>query len=216
MSDPRSTSNADQQPDESAGHAQPAGDTASDEMLLLGARMQDRSALTLLYDRHSALVYTLALRVVADRALAEAVMQDVFLRCWHGQDEYDATRGTLSRWLLSLTRRCALDLARELPREASLGEPATRVEHADAGSPTHTEDVVLRALVSEALAGLSEPQRDAIELAYYGGLTQAQVAERLGEPEAAVKTRLRDGLLRLRRVLAPVVEGSAAPEHGTR
>lgn len=185
-------------------------------MLLLGARLRDESALAILYDRYSGLVYTLALRVVGDRDLAEEVMQDVFLRCWHGTEQYDPTRGTLPGWLLGIARNRAIDVVRSRQHQARLRErePLPEPGPHEIGVPDRAEEILLREMVSQALTELSAPQRAAIELAYYGGLTQAEVATQLGEPLGTVKTRIRDGLRRLRRVLAPVVDASPVPEGG--
>ena len=214
MSDPSTEPSAAQFP------GQPLADVpdgASDEMLLLGARLRDETALALLYDRYGGLVYTLSLRVVNDRALAEEVMQDVFLRCWHGLEQYDASRGTLPGWLLGITRNRAVDLLRGRQHQARLRErePLTEPGRAEPETPDRTDEVVLHAMVGQALTELSESQREAIELAYYGGLTQVEVADQLGEPLGTIKTRIRDGLRRLRRVLAPIVDVSTAREGGT-
>lgn len=211
MSDPPIEPGAAQPQDQPPGTVT---DGASDEMLLLGARLRDESALAMLYDRYGGLVFTLALRVVGDRDLAEEVMQDVFLRCWHGLEQYDAGR-TLPVWLLGIARDRAIDLlSRRHQTRLREREPGPAPGQREPEPPDRAEEVVLRALVGQALAELAAPQREAIELAYYGGLTQAEVADQLGEPLGTIKTRIRDGLRRLRRVLAPVVDVSAAREGG--
>jgi RNA polymerase sigma-70 factor (ECF subfamily) len=216
MSDPRTEPSAAQPPDEPSGSVPDGTEAASDEMLLLGARLRDESALAMLYDRYGGLVFTLALRVLGDRDLAEEVMQDVFLRCWHGLEQYDAARGTLPGWLLGIARNRSIDLLRGRQHQARLRErePLPEPGELEPGTPDRAEEVVLRAMVGQALTELSEPQREAIELAYYGGLTQAEVADQLGEPLGTIRTRIRDGLRRLRRMLAPIVDVSAAREGG--
>lgn len=187
----------------------PSGlDATSDETLLHGVRQRDETALLVLYDRYGGLVYTLARRIVAERDLAEEVTQDVFLRCWDSLEEHDASRGTLPVWLLGIARRRAVEVlrgrrSRTGPREPS-SSPEAGERRPEAGD--HADDVAFGREVGEALAELSEPQRAAVELAYYGGLTQTEVADRLGEPIGAVKTRIRDGVRRLRRLLAPIVD----------
>jgi RNA polymerase sigma-70 factor (ECF subfamily) len=191
-------------------------DAASDEILLLGVRHRDEGALAALYDRYGGLVFTLALRVVGDRDQAEDVMQDVFLRCWHGLEQYSATQGRLPGWLLGITRTRAVDLLRGRQRQGRPRErePLPAPGGQEPGAPDRAEVLVLRAMVGQALAELSAPQREAIELAYYGGLTQVEVAGRLGQPPGTIRTRIRDGLRRLRRVLSPVVDVSPAREGG--
>lgn len=203
---PTSSSRPRDEPTTGAGTA--GEDATSDEILLLGARLRDESALAQLFDRYSNLVYTLALRIVGDGVMAEGVVQDVFLRCWHGLEQYDASQSTVPGWLLGITRGRAIDLLRGRPSHGrsrdreTLAMPAAR-EQAVAALAV---DVDLRKEVEEALAELSESQRAAVEAAYYGGLTQTEVAEQLGEPVSAVKLGIRDGMRRLRRLLAPIVD----------
>jgi RNA polymerase sigma-70 factor, ECF subfamily len=201
----------------------PAGvEAPSDEMLLRGARQRDEAALLLLYDRYGGLVYTLALRIVGERDLAEAVTQDVFLRCWHGLEEYDSSTGTLPGWLLAIARGRAIEVVRGRqpgagPREDDPPAEAVARTAREVGQPEvpdRADDALLRGTVQEALAELAEPQRAAIESAYYGGLTQTEVAARLGEPLGAVKSGIRDGVRRLRRLLAPIVDDSAVRGDG--
>lgn len=214
MSDPRAEPSFAQSSEDQPSTVPGVTVETSDHLLLLGARHRDESALAALYDRYGGLVYTLALRVVGERDLAEEVMQDVFLRCWHGSEQYDPTRGTLPGWLLGITRNRAIDVLRGRQHQARLRErePLPEPGPHEPGTPDGAEEIVVRAMVGEALAELSAPQREAIELAYYGGLTQAEVADQLGEPLGTIKTRIRDGLRRLRRVLAPFVEGGST--HG--
>ena len=216
MSDPRTDPSAARPPDESSIDGPDRGEAASDEKLLLGARLRDESALAGLYDRYGGLVFTLALRIVGDRDLAEEVMQDVFLRCWHGLEQFDASRGSLPGWLLGIARNRAIDVLRGRQHQARLREREPLPEPGDWEPATadRSDEVVLYTLVGQALAELSEAQREAIELAYYGGLTQTEVAQQLGEPLGTIKTRIRDGLRRLRRVLAPVVEVASVGEGG--
>ena len=215
MSDPRTEPSAAPPVEPSGGGPAantPAGvDATADEALLGGARRRDEAALLGLFDRYGGPLYTLALRIVGDRDLAEEVMQDVFLRCWHGPEEFDAARGTLAGWLLGIARGRAIEVLRGRrsaagPREQP-SSPEFDEHRPEAGD--RADDIALRGMVEEALGELAEPQRAAIEQAYYRGLTQAEVADRLGEPPGAVKTRIRDGVRRLRRLLAPIVDDSA-------
>jgi RNA polymerase sigma-70 factor (ECF subfamily) len=215
MSDPRTESNAAQPPPEPSNGGPAGVDATSDEMLLLGARMRDEAALLTLFDRYGGLLYTLALRVVGDRALAEDVTHDVFLRCWHGLDEYDATHGTLPAWLLGIARRRAVDVVRsrqlqprppEIEPLTEFGASGPEVPGSEPEASGADDDAPVRARVREALGEIPDSGRAAVELAYFGGLTQAEVAKALGEPDGAVRVRIRDGLRRLRRLLAPVVD----------
>ena len=179
-------------------------DGHSDQSLMLGVIDRDEHALRLLYDRYSALVFTLALRKLGDRGLAEEVLQDVFFRCWIQAQSYRADAGSVASWLFGITRNRCIDVRRsrqgqarerergELPAPDTLNEP---------GRPDDAEVVALQLTVRAALDALSEPQRQAIALAYYGDLSQAEIARRLGEPLGTVKTRMRAALERLRRTL---------------
>ena len=175
----------------------------------------DESALEALYVRYGGLVYTLALRIVGDRELAREVLQDVFLRSWDGREAFDPARGRVPWWLMGIARNRAIDLLRSRSHQARLreGEPLARGEHEAAGADPE-EILLVRRAVTEALGHLSAVQREAIELAYYGGLTQAEIARKLGEPLGTVKSRTREAMDRLRHALAPLIgasEGGIAP-----
>ena len=172
-----------------------------------GAAMQrmasgDGAALAELYDRHGRAMFSLAFRIVRDQGDAEEVVQDVFAQAWRQAARYDTGRGVVVAWLLMMTRSRAIDRLR-----MRRGRPALQEDHpdvlrdlSDASAPVDlalltTEQV---ARVRQALDELPGPQRTAIELAFYEGLTHAEVAERLEQPLGTVKTRIRLGLLRLR------------------
>lgn len=179
-------------------------------------RARDETALEELYDRYGGLLYTLALRIVGDHELAEEVMQDTFLRCWEGAEQYNPARGRVAGWLMGVARNRAIDLLRSRPHQARLREreplPPSGAP-GEPGQPDSTELVLLRQTVSAALDGLSTVQRQAIELGYYGGLTQVEIAATLGEPLGTVKTRTRDGLERLRHLLGPLVQEQEVTGH---
>ena len=177
----------------------------SDEALVaLVARSSD-AALGELYDRYGSTAYGLALRVVRDPALAEDVVQEAFLRVWRSAARFVPERAKASTWIMTFVHRRAVDVVRR--EERRRGEPLDRADQAATGS---TEEVAWlrfeRERVQEALAQLPDQQREAIELAYYGGFTQAQLAERLGQPLGTIKSRVFNGLGRLRELLA---EGTA-------
>jgi RNA polymerase sigma-70 factor (ECF subfamily) len=181
----------------------------SDEALVSALAAGDERALAELYERYGALAYRLAHRILRDANLAEDAVQEAFLCVWRGASTFDAARGSASTWLLTLVHRRAVDLVRhsERRRAEALDEPAA----GEAGSAE--EDVWLRferRRVQAALADLPDSQRELLELAYYGGLTQSQIAERLGEPLGTVKSRMFAGLARLRELLAEAPDAEPA------
>ena len=183
---------------------------AADPELLDGMRRGEESALEALYARYGGLVYSLALRIVGDPELAREVLQDTFLRSWSGREAYDPERGRVPWWLMGIARNRAIDLLRSRSHQARLREqePLTVDTGARESSPNPdpADAVGLRRAVTNALQGLSIVQREAIELAYYGGLTQAEVAERLREPLGTIKSRTREAMNRLREQLGPFME----------
>src|SRR3989442_13804568 len=167
-------------------------------------RLGDESALESLYARYGGLVYILALRIVGDPELAREVVQDTFLRSWE-----DARRGRVPWWLMGIARNRAIDLLRSRSHQARLRERTTlppAISTALSHDPAET--VVARRAVLDALRELSEGQRRAIELAYYGGLTQTEIANELGEPLGTIKSRTREALERLRKVLGPFIQSA--------
>jgi len=177
-----------------------------DAALLSGVQAGDEDALASLYDRYGGLVFTLALRVVGDRDLAQEVLQDTFLRCWRGSATYRPERGGVAGWLMGIARNRAIDLLRSGQHQSRLREQQPLPAPYEEGHPRSadpTELVALRHTMSIALASLSSAQRQAVELAYYGGLTQAEIALSLGQPLGTVKTRIRDAMARLRSALQP-------------
>jgi RNA polymerase sigma-70 factor (ECF subfamily) len=181
---------------------------AIDRALLGRIARQEEAALAALYDRHARVLYALALRIVGDRELAQEVLQDTFLRCWNGAERYDPERGHVVAWLVGVVRHRAIDLLRSRPHQARLRERgALPAPDRLAGSREDAADAVaLRHTMTTALAALSPGQRQAIELAYYDGLTQTEIARVQGEPLGTVKSRMRSGLERLRASLGPMIE----------
>jgi RNA polymerase sigma factor (sigma-70 family) len=173
----------------------------SDEALLALCSRADESALGELYDRYGRVAYGLALRIVRDRALAEDAVQEAFLAVWRAAGTFSAEHGKPSTWILTLVHRRAVDLVRREERRRS--EPLEDVAQ-PTGEATD-EEAWLRAqrqVVQEALRKLPPEQREAIELASYGGFTQSELAERLGQPLGTIKSRMFTGLGRLRELLA--------------
>jgi RNA polymerase sigma-70 factor (ECF subfamily) len=182
--------------------APPRADEEASELLARTAR-HDREALGALYDRTASLLHGLALRILGDRAAAEDVTIEVYLQVWRQASTYDPARGRPLAWLLTLTRTRALDRLRA--SHPGRVEPL-RVARAVASiAPGPEEQAVAgerRRLVERALARLAPAQRQAVELAYFRGLSQREIAAELGEPLGTVKTRIRLGLMRLREALA--------------
>jgi RNA polymerase sigma-70 factor (ECF subfamily) len=175
-------------------------DHLSDEALLAFVARSDEDALGELYDRFSRPAYGLALRILRDQTLAQDAVQEAFLAVWRTAPSFDARRGKVAPWLLTLVHRRAVDLVRR--------EDRRRADSLDAapepgGDPADEAAWVRerRRTVQAALAQLSPDQREALELAYYGGYTQSELADRLGVPLGTIKSRMFSGLSRLRDLL---------------
>jgi RNA polymerase sigma factor (sigma-70 family) len=182
----------------------------SDEALLALCSRADENALGELYDRYGRVAYGLALRIVRDRSLAEDAVQEGFLAVWRSAGAFLAEQGKPSTWILTLVHRRAVDLVRREERRRA--DPLDDTEQ-PTGEATD-EEAWLRAqrqVVQEALRKLPPDQREAIELAYYGGFTQSELAERLGLPLGTIKSRMFTGLKRLRELLAESGLGVDAP-----
>jgi len=173
----------------------------TDEQVLEAVGRGDDDALGVLYDRFGRLAFRLAYRILRDRALAEDAVQEAFLAVWRSADAYKRERAKPSTWILTVVHRRAVDLVRR--EQIRRGEPLEVAPEPSVGPAD--EDAVLRdrrAAVQAALTELPGDQRQALELAYYGGLTQSELAERLGVPLGTVKSRMFAGLDRLRELLA--------------
>ena len=172
----------------------------SDEALVALMARAEEAALAALYDRYGRVAYGLSLRIVRDRALAEDAVQEAFLTLWRTASTFVPERSKASTWILTLVHRRAVDLVRreERRRTESLElVPEPFVRSADESAWLRFE----RERVQAALKQLPEQQREALELAYYGGFTQSELAERLGEPVGTIKSRMFTGLARLRELL---------------
>ncbi|MGH9783210.1 MAG: sigma-70 family RNA polymerase sigma factor [Terriglobia bacterium] len=180
----------------------------SDAALMEELARQSPRALEQLYDRYSRAVYSLALRITRQSATAEEIVQDVFLRLWRNAHAYQPSRGPLEPWLLTLARNRALDVLRAKAEKQRRQEAG--VEYfpwpAPGGPPEQWPEQRMdqrrRAeLVRNLIGALPETQRRAIELAYFEGMTQSEIAAAMNEPLGTVKTWIRNGLLRLRQEL---------------
>lgn len=174
--------------------------TTSLDALMARVADGDAEAFSRLYDQTSGMVYGLALRVVRSEAMAEEVTQEVFLQVWRKASDFDPGRGAVKPWIATLAHRRAVDAVRRSQsardRDASAPTDPPAPDVADAAIATDERERVLA-----ALGVLTDLQLQVIEMAYFGGLTYREVAERLNTPLATVKTRIRDGLTRMRSAL---------------
>jgi RNA polymerase sigma factor (sigma-70 family) len=179
-----------------AGHA-----GLTDPQLLVRTARGDETALAELYDRHGRVAYGLALRIVRDPALAEDAVQEGFLSVWRTAGAFSPERAKASTWILTLVHRRAVDLVRREERRRVEPLPPDVSQEAGPETDEHVWLRTRRELVQRALYRLPDDQREALELAYYGGFTQSELAERLGVPLGTIKSRTFAGLKRLRSLL---------------
>lgn len=166
----------------------------------------DGGAMAEFYDRTSANVYGLAMRILADPGLAQEVVLDVYAQVWQRAAEFDAGRGTVAGWLIMLTRSRAIDM-RRARRRAPITESLDDAGELSSDSPTPeacSAAAERHRFVRRALTALNADARQAIELAYFGGLTHTEIAARLDQPLGTVKTRIRAAMMQLRTLLAPL------------
>ena len=191
----------DSQPCPDSGYLRPVpSDRSEDVRLVAGVIGGDKAALNWIYQKHGGAMQVVAMRVLRDESLGEDVVQDVFISFWKSPERFDAGRGSLRTFLLTIAHRRAIDILRS---------EKARTRREQSTGPAHTVDVDhevwIRSLseqVRQAVATLGEDERDAISLAYFGGLTYVEVAERLAEPEGTVKSRIRSGLKKLANEMA--------------
>jgi RNA polymerase sigma-70 factor (ECF subfamily) len=162
----------------------------------------DARGLEELYDRHNDLLYSLILRIVGFAAEAEEVLQETWLQAWRKATTYDASRGAVGAWLVTVARSRAIDRIRSRDSRrravgAAAADPTPSFEDASAGAARNQ----LQARVATALASLAPAQRQVLELAYFQGLSQSEIAERLSTPLGTVKSWTRQGLLKLRQLV---------------
>ena len=173
----------------------------SDEAVLALVARSEEAALAEIYDRFGAVAYGLALRVLRDEGLAQDAVQDAFLAVWRTAASFSPERGAARTWVLTLVHRRAVDLVRR--EERRRGDPLETAAEPASDELTDQQAWLRfeRERVQAALRRLPDQQREALELAYYGGFSQSQLAERLGEPLGTIKSRMHTGLARLRELL---------------
>jgi RNA polymerase sigma-70 factor (ECF subfamily) len=167
--------------------------------LIARIRAGEESAMADVYDRHSGIVYAVALRVLANTSAAEDVVQEVFLQLWRNPQSFDADRGRLAPWLAVIARNRAIDLLRKRPMEDDIEElpisTGVNLEDEAAGRMAISK-------VRGVLAELPQDQRRLLEMAFFEGMTHSEIARQTGEPLGTVKTRIRSGLLALRKAFS--------------
>jgi RNA polymerase sigma-70 factor, ECF subfamily len=185
------------------------GQDFDDAELVARVAESDTDALAQLYDRYSQAIYSLCLRIVRDRPAAEELTQEVFVRLWRSAASFEPGKGRVSTWLLRIAHNLALnEIRRRQSRPAIAPDTDWEVESARLSDPSVEGDPALSTWLREraetirqALAQLPQAQRQAIELAFFGGLSQAEIAAALGDPLGTVKSRIRTGMQRLRELL---------------
>jgi RNA polymerase sigma-70 factor (ECF subfamily) len=159
----------------------------------------DEGAMALLYDRYSPVVYAVALRVLSDGSAAEDILQDVFIQLWRNPQAFNASRGSLAAWLAVIARNRAIDQLRKKRPEAEAEETVIAVDP-DLENTAERKQAIEK--VRAVLAGMPAEQRAALEMAFFEGLTHVEIAGKTGQPLGTVKTRIRSGLLAVRKAFA--------------
>jgi RNA polymerase sigma-70 factor (ECF subfamily) len=187
---------------------------AADRALVTRMAAGDEAALARLYDRFGTLAYSLALRVLGEAADAEEAVSDAFVQAWNSASSFDAARGSVSAWIAMIARTRALDRLRARSRRGAATEKAATLDEAGLAAAVSepgpapdaaAETADTRARINAALAELPEPQRRALMLAYFDGLSHSEIAQALDQPLGTVKTRIRAGLDKLRTALPAYV-----------
>ncbi len=153
-----------------------------------------------LYDRYSPIVYSVALRVLGDTGAAEDVLQEVFMQLWRNPGGFDSSRGNLAAWLAVISRNRAIDAIRKRRPDTDIADVIVSVEPDLAGD---AERARAMEKVRGALGAMPSAQRSALEMAYFEGLTHTEISAKTGEPLGTIKTRIRAGLLALRKAFNP-------------
>jgi RNA polymerase sigma-70 factor, ECF subfamily len=173
--------------------------SVADISLISGIRSGDEGAMAALYDRYSGIVYSVALRVLGDTSAAEDILQEVFIQLWRQPATFDSSRGNLGAWLAVIARNRAIDSVRKRRSETDIEDVVVAIEP-DLAADAERARAMER--VRRALGSMPPAQRRALEMAYFEGLTHTEIASNTGEPLGTVKTRIRAGLLALRKAFA--------------
>lgn len=174
-----------------------------DRDLLIRLQRREPEALAELYDRYGGMAYRLILRMVRDEGIAQDLVQETFLRAWNRAASFDSERGAAGPWLLAIARNRAIDYLRAQGRHTKSTVELNEIEHPAlfANFPDEALNLDLARQVKRALARLSSQQREAIELAYFAGFSQSEIAARMGQPLGTVKTWTRRAMEQMRETL---------------
>lgn len=185
----------------------------SDEEVLAAIQRRDDAALAELYDRYGRLAFGLAYRILGERGTAEDIVQEAYLAVWRRASSFQADRGSARAWLMSIVHNAAIDRRRGRHKreltDVALDDLAFKLETGAEDTFDLVSERIEAAHVRAALGGLPAEQREAIELAYFGGLTQQEIATRTGTPLGTVKSRMRLGLHKMRGLLGTSLSGDA-------
>ena len=173
--------------------------SVSDAEIIARIYSGDEGAMEMLYDRYSPVVYAVALRVLSDRNTAEDILQDVFMQLWRNPQSFNASRGSLATWLAVIARNRAIDQLRRKHPEVELSETLISVDP-DLENTAERKQAIEK--VRAVLATMPAEQRSALEMAFFEGLTHVEIAGKTGQPLGSVKTRIRSGLLAVRKALS--------------
>jgi RNA polymerase sigma-70 factor (ECF subfamily) len=173
----------------------------NDETLINQIRQRDQEAMVMLHARYANLIYSVVYRILSDSSGTEEVVQDAFMKAWQNAPQFDASRGPLVAWLIGIARNVAIDRVRKWNRQVQIAEPG-ELEDADTRlellMPDDWQDRERANGLKFAVEALPAEQRQVIELSYYGGMSQSEIAEQLSLPLGTVKTRMRLGMQKLR------------------
>jgi RNA polymerase sigma-70 factor (ECF subfamily) len=170
----------------------------NDGALISAIRSGNQEAMAQLYDSYSSVVYAVALRVLGDAAAAEDVLQEIFMQLWRDPGSFDASRGNLAPWLAVIARNRAVDVLRKRRPQTEISEAVVSVEPDLAGEADRGRTVEK---VRAVLKDMPAQQRSALEMAYFEGYSHSEISEKTGEPLGTIKTRIRTGLMLLRKAV---------------
>jgi RNA polymerase sigma-70 factor (ECF subfamily) len=170
----------------------------NDGPLVAAIRNGNQEAMAELYDRYSSVVYAVALRVLGDTSAAEDVLQEIFMQLWRKPGAFDASRGNLAPWLAVITRNRAVDVLRKRRPQSELEDTTLTVDPDFAGE---ADRGLIVEKVRSALQAMSSQQRSALEMAYFEGYSHSEISAKTGEPLGTIKTRIRSGLMQLRKLV---------------
>jgi RNA polymerase sigma-70 factor (ECF subfamily) len=170
----------------------------NDGALVAAIRNGNQEAMAELYDRYSSVVYAVALRVLGDTNAAEDILQEIFMQLWRKPGAFDASRGNLAPWLAVITRNRAVDVLRKRRPQSELEDTTLTVDPDFAGE---ADRGLIVEKVRSALQAMSSQQRSALEMAYFEGYSHSEISAKTGEPLGTIKTRIRSGLMQLRKLV---------------